>query len=173
MRAPLFVFGLLLAWPAAAEDPAPAPIVATAADFGCLTDWPAVGHTRYASLTGQLDAALAVARNPAGGELPPGTLVVLQPSEAMVKLNPGASPQSDDWEYLKLKVGRSGVEIKARGGAELKNIAGGCHDCHKAAAAHDNVCAGDHGCEPLPAFVVKAALKAVEKDPRCAEKSSP
>jgi hypothetical protein len=48
-----------------------------------------------------------------------------------------------------------------------------CTPSDKAAAAHDNVCAGDHGCEPLPAFVIKAALKAVEKDPRCAEKSSP
>jgi hypothetical protein len=162
----------LLSLPAWADAPAatPAPAAPTAvtpADFTCLSAWPAVGHTRFASLTGQLDAALAVARDPAGGDYPAGTLVAFQPSEAMLKLAPGSQPATDDWLYIKLKVGAKGVEIKEQGGAEVRNIAGTCAGCHGAAAAHDEVCASDHGCKALPGFVVKAALKAVEKDPRC------
>jgi hypothetical protein len=156
--------------PAATPAPAtPAPLrPATAADFGCLQDWAPVGHTRYASLNGSLDAALAVARGEQPGPFPAGTLVQLMPTEAMVKLAPGASPETDDWEYLKLKLDRKGVvTITERGGAEVKNVAGSCHGCHQTASQWDHVCAEDHGCKPLPGFIVKGALKAVDKDPRC------
>jgi hypothetical protein len=171
MPAVLFFAATMLAAadPAADAAPtaAPVPRAAEVSDFGCLKDWPAVGNTRYASLTGDLDAALAVARGDTPGPFPPGTLVQLMPTEAMVKLAPGASPETDDWEYLKLKVGKRGVEIAERGGAEVKNIAGSCHGCHQPAPQWDHVCGADHGCEALPGFIVKAALKAVEKDPRC------
>ena len=140
----------------------------TADDLGCLQDWPVVGRTRYASVTGRLEEALAVAEDPAGGTYPPGTIVVLQPTEAMVKHEAGWNPPTNDWEYLKVAVNRKGeVEVKERGGEELKNIAGGCHSCHTGAEAHDFVCMADHGCDPLPNFVLRMALKAVEKDPRC------
>lgn len=165
-----------LAWadpaPAAPPDPLPPPAAApipaaTAADFGCLKDWPAVGNTRFHSLAGDVSGALAVASGGRPGPYPAGTVVQLMPAEAMVKLAPGASPETDDWEYLKLKVGRRGVEITERGGAEVRNIAGACHDCHQTEPGADHVCGATHGCDPLPGFIVKAALKAVEKDPRC------
>lgn len=163
----LLLASALAAPPDAADVPA-APRPATAADFGCLQDWAPVGHTRYASLTGSLDAALAVARGEQPGPFPPGTLVQLMPTEAMVKLEAGASPETDDWEYLKLKLDRKGVlTITERGAAEVKNVAGSCHGCHQTAPQWDHVCAEDHGCKPLPKFIVKAALKAVDKDPRC------
>ncbi len=139
----------------------------TAETFGCLKTWEAVGNTRYHSTTGQLDSVLAIARGESEGPFPAGTVVQLMPTEAMAKLNPGTSPETDDWEYLKLKVGRTGVEIDERGGAEVKNLAGSCHGCHTTEPRWDHVCGADHGCKPLPKFIVKAALKAVDKDPRC------
>lgn len=158
--------------PAAVETPPPAPAPAavrsvTAGDFGCLLDWPAVGNTRFHSLAGPVEPALSIARGERPGPFPPGTIVQLMPTEAMVKLSAGASPDTDDWEYLKLKVGKKGVTIAERGGAEVKNIAGSCHGCHTTEPRWDHVCAADHGCDDLPGFVVKAALKAVAKDPRC------
>lgn len=169
----LLLLASALASPPDAADAADAPPAqrpATAADFGCLQTWPAVGHTRYASLTGALDAALAVAKGEQPGPFPAGTIVQLMPTEAMVKLAPGSSPETDDWEYLKLALNRRGeLTIKERGGAEVKNVAGSCHACHQTAPQWDHVCAEDHGCKPLPGFVVKGALKAVDKDPRCRE----
>jgi hypothetical protein len=158
----LFVLGSLLST-ARAEGPPPV----TAEDFGCLKDWPAVGNTRFKSLVGDVEPALAIARGEQPGPFPAGTVVQLMPTEAMVKLAPGSSPDTDDWEYLKLKVTKKGVEIAERGGAEIKNVAGSCHDCHTTAPQWDHVCATGHGCRDLPGFVVKGALKATDKDPRC------
>jgi len=155
----------LLVLTALAADP-PA---ATAETFTCLQDWPAVGNTRFASLTGEVDTALAIARGEQPGPFPVGTVVQLMPAEAMVKLAPGTSPATDDWEYLKLKVKKRGTTIVERGGAEVKNLAGTCHGCHTTDAQWDHVCATGHGCEPFPPFILKAALKSVEKDPRCGE----
>jgi hypothetical protein len=126
-----------------------------------------VGRTRFASVTGTLDQALAVARGEQPGPFPPGTVVQLMPAEAMIKLAPGASPDTDDWEYLKLKVKRRGLVIRERGGAEVRNLAGSCHGCHTTPPEWDHVCAEDHGCAPLPDFIIRAALKAVDHDPRC------
>jgi hypothetical protein len=157
----------LLLLTALAEEPAPAPSPVGAEAFTCLQGWPLVGHTRYQSTTGQIDLVLEIARQPAGRDFPPGTIIQLQPSEAMVKLAPGSSPSTDDWEYLKLKIKRGQTTIVERGGAELKNIAGTCHGCHEAARDSDEVCAAGSGCEPFPDFVLRGALKAAEKDPRC------
>jgi hypothetical protein len=140
---------------------------ATPTDFDCLQDWAMVGHTRYKSLNGRLPEVLAVAAAPQGKTFPVGTLVMLQPSEAMLKRAPGSNPATDDWEYLKLALKRDQVEILERGGVEVKNIAGACNDCHTTPGA-DRICANAPGCKPLPNFVVKAALKAVATDPRCA-----
>ena len=143
------------------------PRAVTAADLGCLQGWAEVGHTRYARVGGDVAETLAVARGGPGGSYPPGSILQLMPTEAMVKLAPGASPDTDDWEYLKLEVKRGQTVIAERGGREVKNIAGGCADCHGAAKAYESVCGADHGCKPLPAFIVRAALKAVANDPRC------
>jgi hypothetical protein len=169
----LLAFGLKPMAIAHAEDlpAAPSPSAdrdATAADFDCLQDWAMVGHTRYKSLNDRLPEVLAVAAAPQGKSFPVGTLVMLQPSEAMLKRAPGSNPATDDWEYLKLAIKKGQVEILERGGPEVKNIAGSCNDCHTTPGA-DRVCANAPGCKPLPSFVIKAALKAVATDPRCAE----
>jgi hypothetical protein len=139
----------------------------TASDFGCLQDWPVVGHTRYANVNGHLDEALAVARNPDGGVFPIGTIVQLMPTEAMVKRATSTYPETDDWEFIKLTLKKGQVLISERGGGEMKNIGGNCVECHTPDKGYDRVCSTDHGCKSLPGFVVRAALKAVEKDPRC------
>lgn len=162
----LLPLALALSPLALAED-GPQPGAVTEATFTCLKDWPAVGRTRFASVTDTLDDALAVARGERPGPYPAGTVVQIAPVEAMVKLAPGTSPDTDDWEYLKLKVTRRGVVIKDRGGAEVRNLAGSCHGCHTTPPQHDRVCMADHGCDPLPDFIIRAALKAVEGDPRC------
>ncbi|MBL8616976.1 MAG: hypothetical protein JNM72_15305 [Deltaproteobacteria bacterium] len=196
MKRTIFVALLLLCGPALAEDPPAAPPAAPpagpppsaappsaappsvapaaplraleAADLGCLQGWAQVGRTRIGSLTGQVDAAVAVAQGGPGLRYPPGTVVQLMPTEAMVKLAPGASPATDDWEFLKIKVKRGETRIVERGGAELRNLAGSCAGCHVGAKAYDHVCMADHGCKPLPDFIIKAALAAVADDPRCA-----
>ncbi len=159
---------LLSLWFLSAPVHADDAVSVTAEDLTCLQDWPSVGRTRYASVTGRLEEALEVARDPEGGVYPPGTVVVLQPTEAMVKHQPGWSEATHDWEYLKVKVGRKGqVSIAERGAEEVKNIAGFCHACHAPAVTHDHVCMAGHGCDPLPGFILKMALKSVDKDPRC------
>lgn len=54
----------------------------------------------------------------------------------------------------------------AVGNARVGNLAGSCYDCQRTEARWDHVRADTHGCDPLPAFIVKAAPKAVAKDPR-------
>lgn len=136
--------------------------------FGCVRALTQVGRAYYTNVNGHLDATLAVARNPAGGTYPVGTLVTLQPAEAMVKRAPGFSPETQDWEFFKLEVVDGKTVIVERGTTGLKNIAGGCAECHMPAAkTYDMVCASGHGCEELPGIALKLAERALERDERC------
>lgn len=137
------------------------------ADFTCFQNWPQVGNSYFGMLSGSHGPAYAAADQ---GQLPypVGTIVQMFPGEAMVKRHAGFSPETDDWEFFKLKTVDGQTVIVERGTTEIKNIAGGCAECHAAAAeTHDWVCGAEGGCEPLPDFVVKRAHRAVEKDSRC------
>ena len=110
---------------------------------------------------------LAAAASTEGAAYPVGTVVQLVPQEAMVKRYEGFSPETADWEFFAIDVVDGRTVIKERGTTQIRNIAGGCADCHAPARAFDFVCAEGHGCEPLPGFVVNKAPKKVAKDKRC------
>jgi len=167
---------LLLA--ALAEDPVPpadsevpvADIAVEAEHFDCLSKGTQVARSWYSSLTGRQETVVAIAQGKAPGPYPVGTVVQLFPGEAMVKRGPGFSPDTDDWEFLKIAVKGQDTIILERGTTDIKNIGGTCAGCHAPARQdHDWVCAEGHGCKPLPGFVVKKALKLTAKDPRCSE----
>jgi len=138
--------------------------------FGCLTDMTAVRHFFVDNLLDDLEATVAVAESTDGGVYPPGTIVQLVPTEAMVKHPPGFSPATHDWEFFELAVSAEGSSINTRGFGDVVNRFGGnCLDCHiKAEPAYDLICELDHGCDPIP--VTREQIAAVQAaDPRCAE----
>ena len=139
-----------------------------AADFECLTNWEKVRRFRITNPLGRLDEALAVANEPAGGVYPVGTIIQLEPGEAMVKRGAGFSPETNNWEFFSLSASADGTEIVQRGTAEVNNMFGGnCLDCHaKAQPQFDFVCEQSHGCDPLP--IGEEIINTLqETDPRC------
>jgi hypothetical protein len=52
------------------------------------------------NVLGNLDATLAVANSATGGTYPPGTVIQLVPTEAMVKRAKGFNPVTHDWSAL-------------------------------------------------------------------------
>lgn len=173
MTRPALAALLALALPlsAAAEAPAaaPVPVTITAASFKCLTDMSAVRGFFVDNLSGDLEATLKVARNPAGGTWPPGSVVQLVPTEVMVKREPGFSPVTRDWEFFELDVSDKGSTIRTRGFAEVNNrFDKNCFACHAAAKPQfDLICEQEHGCEelPIPRYVIRSLQVT---DPRCA-----
>ncbi len=117
---------------------------------------------------------LSVARSADGGTFPVGTVVQLNPAEAMVKRAPGFDGTSNDWEFFTLDVSDAGTTITARGGgSSVSNANGTCLGCHLPAQAQwDLICGDDpdggaltaHGCIPLP---VPNSVLASLMDPRC------
>lgn len=156
--------------PAAVAGPALAgqPVAVTAASFRCLTDMTAVRGFFVDNLAGNLAGTLAVARNPQGGDYPPGSVVQLVPTEVMVKREPGFSPVTRDWEFFELDVDKAGSRIRKRGFAEVNNrFDKNCFACHAAAKPqYDLVCEQTHGCEelPIPRYVIRSLQMT---DPRC------
>jgi hypothetical protein len=69
--------------------------VATLSDFDCNrnSEWTMVGVARYKNTLGHDAEMLAVARSATGGTYPVGTIVQLNPLEAMVKRGQSASMQ--------------------------------------------------------------------------------
>lgn len=136
--------------------------------FGCISDMTAVGGFFVDNLLGDLDATLAVAQSETGGVWPPGSLVQLVPTEAMVKQPEGTSPETNDWEFFELSVSVEGSEIVARGFADVVNRFGGnCLDCHiKAEPQWDLICGTGRGCDPLP--LSREIITNIQQgDPRC------
>ncbi|MGB1700449.1 MAG: hypothetical protein ACPHRO_10875, partial [Nannocystaceae bacterium] len=133
-----------------------------------LLEWTKVRNYYLTNLRGDLDASLAVANSPTGGIFPPGTLIQLIPTEAMVKRGPGFSATTNDWEFFSLDVSAQGTTILDRGTTDVINQFGGnCLDCHeKAMPQWDFVCEKDHGCDPLP--LTDEIIESVQQgDPRC------
>jgi hypothetical protein len=148
---------------AAARD-----LTVDASSFGCLEDMTRVRHFYVDNLLGEVDATVAVAESTDGGVYPPGSVVQLVPTEAMVKLAPGVSPATRDWEFFELEVTAEGSSISARGFGDVVNRFGGnCLGCHiQAEPQYDLICELDHGCDPIP--VTREQIAAVQAaDPRC------
>ncbi len=156
----------------AAIVPTPPPpatkVVVTEADFKCIRDLTPVRGFFVGNLLGDAEGTLKVA-NAGAGVYPPGSVVQLVPTEAMVKHEAGWNAATSDWEYFELLVAPGSTRINVRGGAEVVNRFGGsCHTCHAAAApTRDLICEQGHGCAPIPITPVMA--RAIQNtDARCA-----
>jgi hypothetical protein len=146
------------------------------ADFDCFknSEWTAVGLSHYKNELGHTAEMLSVAQSVDGGTFPVGTIIQLNPAEAMVKRGAGFNASSNDWEFFTLDVSDAGATITARGGGStVSNANGQCLGCHlPAQAAWDLVCGDDpdggpataHGCTPLP---VPYSVLAAIVNPQC------
>jgi hypothetical protein len=159
-------------WPsalAAASAGAAESLEVGAGDFGCISDMTPVRGFFVGNLLGDLEGTLEVANSPEGGVYPPGSVVQLVPTEAMVKHPRGYNAATRDWEFFELDVAPDETSIRGRGFADVVNRFGGnCFACHvKAEPQWDLICETGHGCDPIPltAELVKVIQKA---DPRCA-----
>lgn len=140
-----------------------------AASFRCLGEMTAVRHFFVDNLLGELDATIAVAASTDGGVYPPGTVLQLVPTEAMVKHRPGWNAATRDWEFFELDVTAEGSSIRNRGFVDVVNRFGGnCFGCHiKAEPQYDLVCERDHGCDDIP--ITREQIAEIQAaDPRCA-----
>jgi hypothetical protein len=139
-----------------------------AQSFRCITKMTPVRGFYVDNLQGNLEATLAAAHSTTGAVYPPGSLLQLIPTEAMIKREKGFDATTHDWEFFALDVSKEGTKIQRHGGADVVNQFGGnCFGCHVAARPQwDLVCESDHGCAPLP--VTRAMIGALQRtDPRC------
>ena len=137
-------------------------------DLACLADesWVTIDKTRLANPLGHLEETVQHANDRAAGAFPIGTIIQLLPDEVFVKRGAGFSPDTLDWEFLKLHVGSGRTVITERGTSELNNPGGTCLSCHSAARAFDLVCFTNNTCAPLP-FFVDTDIAPQDDDPRC------
>ena len=141
----------------------------TAEGFGCIRDMKAVRGMYLGNLLGNIDATIAVANSEEGGVYPPGTVVQIVPTEAMVKREAGFNAATNDWEFFILDVSADGTKIAVRGAEEVKNGFGqDCLSCHaQAEPKWDMICETGHGCQPIP--ITRDMIVALQKtDKRCA-----
>src|SRR5262245_65459800 len=138
-----------------------------AKSFRCIRKMTPVRQFYVDNLRGNLDATLATANSPTGAVYPPGTVIQLIPTEAMVKRDNGFNAATHDWEFFDLDVSKAGTQIRKRGTVDVVNQFGNCFGCHSQAAAQwDLVCETNHGCAPLA--VTRAMIGALQRtDPRC------
>jgi hypothetical protein len=152
----------------AADTPAANTLQVNAQSFRCIRQMIPVRHFYVDNLLGNTAGTLAAANAPKGAIYPPGSIVQLVPTEAMVKREAGFSPVTGDWEFFELDVSTSGSTIRARGFADVKNRFGkNCFACHVPARdPWDFVCEDTHGCAPIPIdHRMTGALQ--RADPRC------
>lgn len=158
------------------EPITPAPsgkVEVTKASFKCLHEMRKVGKMYVDNLLGDLDGTLAIAKSPDGGIYPPGSVVQLLPNEVMVKLEKGAHPSTNDWEFFVLDVSPEGSKIKQRGFESVGNKLGACISCHRQASAPqaDMICAAGHACPPVAfpgGIKTEVLIPALQKtDKRC------
>ena len=162
------VLSALLFAPVFADQPKSESISVDDKSFQCITKMTPVRGFYVASLTGQLDKTVAVAKSRKGGEYPPGSVVQLIPGEAMVKQPKGTNPPTHDWEFFELDVDAKGTKIRKRGYIDVVNRFGGnCFACHvQAKPQWDLICEKDHGCQPIP--LTESMFRALQhNDPRC------
>src|SRR5262245_18351682 len=138
-----------------------------AKSFRCIMEMTHVRQFYVDNLLGNLDATLAVANSATGGVYPPGAIVQLIPTEAMVKRDKDFNHVTHDWEFFELDVSKDGTEIRKRGFAEVVNRFGGnCCGCPiQARPQWDLVCESDQSCAPIP--LTRAISGALQRtDPR-------
>ncbi len=138
--------------------------------FVCLSKMTAVRHYFVDNLRDDLAATVAAAKSTDGAVFPPGSVVQLVPTEAMVKHESGWNAATNDWEFFELDVSAEGSSIRNRGFTDVVNRFGGnCFGCHiKAEAKYDLICELDHGCDPIP--VTREMIAGIQaQDPRCAD----
>jgi len=136
--------------------------------FRCIREMTPVRQFYLDNLLGDIEGTLAAANAPEGAIYPPGSVVQLVPTEAMVKRETGFSPATGDWEFFELEVSEQGTSIGKRGFAEVNNRFGkNCFACHAPARdPWDFICETNHGCEPIPIdHKMTGALQ--RSDPRC------
>src|SRR5262249_41066912 len=71
-----------------------------AKSFRCIRNMAAVRHFYVDNLRGDLAATLAAAKSPTGATYPPGSVIQLVPTEAMVKRAKGFNATTHDWEFF-------------------------------------------------------------------------
>lgn len=164
--------------PAQAAAPAPiTPVVrvnVAETTFGCIRNMTPVRGFYVGNIFGNIDDTLKAASSPSGGVYPPGSIVQLVPTEAMVKREIGFNPATRDWEFFELVVSPTETKINVRGSTEVVNRFGGnCLSCHAQAQPQwDMICEQTHGCAPIPVTPVMA--KAIQNtDPRCEKTDLP
>jgi hypothetical protein len=144
-------------------------LVITEKSFGCLLDLPKVRNTRIQNPDPQkLKEAIQIFKDSVPDkEYPTGTILQLIPTEAMVKHERAAFPNTNGWEFFALKVSADGTAILDRGDKVLNtSLKKPCLDCHSPAAKFDFVCEKGHGCAPIP--VTDQQIAAMQSaDQRC------
>lgn len=76
-----------------------ADVIVGEASFRCLRNMTPVRGFFVDNLLGDVAATVAVAQANNGGTYPPGSLVQVIPTTAMVKHQPGHNPETNDWEF--------------------------------------------------------------------------
>lgn len=151
-----------------ADDLSAQTLKVNAGSFRCLRQMTPVRHFYVDNLIGQIDATVAAANAKSGAIYPPGSVVQLVPTEAMVKRETGFNPATGDWEFFDLDVSGNGTSVRTRGFAEVNNrFAKNCFACHvPAREPWDFICESGHGCDPIPIdHTMTGALQ--RSDPRC------
>ena len=158
------VLGLCLVVTLSADD-----LVITEKSFGCVLNLPKVRNTRIQNPDPEkLREAIRIFRDSVPDkEYPKGTILQLIPTEAMVKHDRAAFPNTNGWEFFALKVSADGTAIQDRGDKVLNtSLKKPCLECHSPAAKFDFVCEKGHGCAPIP--VTDQQIAAMQSaDPRC------
>jgi hypothetical protein len=146
----------------------PSAVMVTESSFRCIREMVPVRHFYIDNLLGNTPGTLEAANAPNGAVYPPGSVVQLVPTEAMVKREQGFSPATGDWEFFELEASESGSKIRTRGFADVNNRFGkNCFACHMPAREPwDFICESGHGCEAIPIdHSMTGALQ--RSDPRC------
>ncbi len=146
----------------------------TVDDFGCISEWERGDLYFFINKKGYQAEARQVAQDSIlgdSGTFPPGTIIQVLPTEAMVKRAPGWNPETHDWEFFNLAVSADPLNpttIIQRGGAEVTGMfALNCFNCHNRAEPQwDLICRKTHGCNALP-FSDDDILGFQDNDPRC------
>jgi hypothetical protein len=167
--AAMLTMGLGIATGGQAIDvPEPNAVVVNERSFRCIREMVPVRHFYIDNLLGNTSGTLEAANAPHGAVYPPGSVVQLVPTEAMVKREQGFSPATGDWEFFELEVSASGSKIRTRGFADVNNRFGkNCFACHvPAREPWDFICESGHGCAAIP--IDRSMTGALQRsDPRC------
>lgn len=165
----IMAIGLIFANASEAADALPEKTLEVTDDsFRCIRQMTSVRHFYVDNLLGNIPATLVVANAPKGAIYPPGSVVQLVPTEAMVKREYGYSPATGDWEFFELDVSEIGSKIIKRGFADVNNrFNKNCFACHAPARdLWDFICETGHGCEAIP--IDHKMTEALQRsDPRC------